>query len=250
MSHIQLLKLGGALLGKPGALAVLADSIKSQARPTVIVHGGGPQATALSAQLGHTPTMIDGRRLTTAVDLQVHLYVTVGALNAGLVQQLCAAGLPAVGLSSATLLKCQRRPLTEIDGKQVDFGAVGDVLGVHAGLLRTLLDAGHLPVVAPLGQHPVDGLFNINADTVAVELARALGAQRLAFIAEVGAVLDGQGRALPGLDTASYRGLREAGVIVGGMRAKLDNGFRALEAGVAEVCVLSIDGLSMTALQR
>ncbi|HLA64670.1 MAG TPA: acetylglutamate kinase, partial [Rhodothermales bacterium] len=219
------------------------------AGPVVVVHGGGPQATALARRLGHEPRIVAGRRVTTDLDLQIALWAFRGELNARLVAGATARGVPAVGMSGADggLVEVVRRPPREVDGETVDFGHVGDVVKTHPAVLSALLDRGFVPVVAPVCADRTGGLYNVNADTVALALARALGARALLLVAEVGAVYNAYpdpASRLAVLDAAAFAAGVAAGWIEGGMRPKLEVGFEAVAAGVDEVRVCAPDALA------
>ena len=246
-SSLRVLKLGGALAASPEALASVWRSVR--AGGAVIVHGGGPQATALARTLGHEPRIVAGRRVTTDLDLDVALYTMRGAVNARLVASAGGAGLAAVGVSGADggLVKVVRRPPREVDGARVDFGHVGDVVGTDPALLHTLLAGGFTPVVSSVCADRAGALYNVNADTVALELAVSLGAGELVLVAEAGGVRR------EASDPASHlaqitpdeidAGVRE-GWIAGGMRPKLEVAREALRRGIASVRVAAPSGLA------
>ena len=233
------LKLGGAVLDE--AAAVWAG-VRGLRQPAVVVHGGGPQATALARRLGHEPRIVAGRRVTTDLDLDVALYALRGALNARLVGAARAAGVRAVGVSGAdgSLVTVHRRPPREVDGELVDFGWVGDVEAVDVSVLRALLGAGFVPVVSTVCADAQGALYNVNADTVAAELAAALGADRLDLVTEAGGVRrdpDDPASVLRQLSAAEASAGVAEGWIAGGMRPKLETALGALRRGVPAVRV-------------
>lgn len=246
---LRVVKLGGAVASDPEALAAVWRSLSEGAGPAVIVHGGGPQATALARRLGHEPRIVAGRRVTSDLDLDVALYTMRGAVNARLTASASAAGLRAVGLSGADggLVEVVRRPPREIDGELVDFGHVGDVVGTDATLLSTLLGAGFTPVVASVCADRAGALYNVNADTVALELAASLGASELVLVAEAGAVYrrypDPESRIARITPPEIDAGVRE-GWIAGGMRPKLEVAREALSRGVPRVRIAAPAGLA------
>ncbi|MEM8556700.1 MAG: acetylglutamate kinase [Bacteroidota bacterium] len=246
-ARTTVLKLGGALLADEAAVASIWNAVAGLDR-VVLVHGGGPQATALAKRLGHTPRMVHGRRVTTALDLDVLLWEVAGRLNAQLVAAAQAAGVRAVGLTGAdgALVQVHRRPPWTVDGETVDFGYVGDVEGVDTHVLRTLLDAGLVPVVGPIGMDAGGALYNVNADTIALELAAALGAEALVFAAEAGGVYrdlaDTTSRFTSITPDDAETGKHESWLNAG-MRVKLDVGFEALRRGVGTVRIAAPGGL-------
>lgn len=240
-------KAGGAVLDRAEALWDGVIRLRREA-PVVLVHGGGPQATALARRLGHEPRIVHGRRVTNDLDLSIHLWAVRGELNAGLVARGLAAGVPTVGLSGADggLVRVARRPPRVVDGATVDFGHVGDVTGIHPAVLTALMDAGFVPVVAPLGIDEGGRLYNVNADTVAQALAVALGASALYLVTGEGGVRrhpTDPSSYLDTLDAASFDAGVAGGWIGGGMRVKLTAGFEALRAGIPDVCILAPDDL-------
>jgi acetylglutamate kinase len=248
-------KIGGALLDDAEALAVLWDGVRTRrlAGPVVVVHGGGPQSTRLAERLGHAPRFVAGRRVTTAVDLDVALWTMRGELNARLVAGARARGVPAVGLSGVDggLVTVVRRPPRVVDGRPVDFGHVGDVARVDPTVVVALLQAGFVPVIAPVCGDAAGAVYNVNADTVALALAEAMGAASLLLVAESGGVFAGAGPDAPRLaeiDAGEFDAGVEAGWIAGGMRPKLEVGLRARDRGIAEVRVCAPAGLADSSL--
>ncbi|MGE5230464.1 MAG: acetylglutamate kinase, partial [Deltaproteobacteria bacterium] len=197
--HVFVVKLGGEVLSDPdvrdqvaGQLALLSSlSIR-----LVVVHGGGPQATALSRRLGWEPKLVAGRRVTDDAALEVAKMVYAGQLNVDLLAALREHKVQAVGLSGidADLLTAHRRPPVSVvddDGRtlQVDYGHVGDIDRVDPRVLVTLMEARFMPVVASLAGDEDGGVYNVNADTVAESLAVALRAQKLIFLTGAPGVL-------------------------------------------------------------
>ncbi|MFN3595844.1 MAG: acetylglutamate kinase [Rubricoccaceae bacterium] len=249
---LTVVKLGGALLADGAALARVWEGVRALGVPVVVVHGGGPQATALARRLGHEPRLVAGRRVTTDLDLQIALWTLRGELNARLVASAQAAGVRAAGLSGAdgATVRVARRPPCDVDGETVDFGHVGDVVAADPALARALLTAGFVPVVAPVCADAAGSLYNVNADTVALALAAALGAHALLLVAEAGAVFrrypDPASR-LPTLDARTAKAGVAEGWIADGMRPKLTVAFEALAAGVPHVRICAPDSLALPA---
>lgn len=235
-------KLGGAILADADAVATVWAGVGALDAPVVLVHGGGPQATALARRLGHEPRIVAGRRVTSDLDLDVMLWTLRGELNARLVASGRRAGVRAVGVSGADggLVRVHRRPPRDVDGETVDFGHVGDVDGVDPALVETLLGAGFAPVVATVCADDAGALYNVNADTVAFELAAALGAGRLDLVTEAGGVRRDAADPRSHLDrltAAEVAAGVAAGWIAGGMRPKLEVARAALRRGVPAVRV-------------
>jgi acetylglutamate kinase len=235
---IRVIKLGGRTQRDARLPEVLARLIHSGER-VVIVHGGGDQISELQKQLGRQPQFVDGRRVTTAADLELVRMVLSGSTNKELVAALVSAGLRAVGLSGedAGLLQGPRA----FDGA---LGEVGRPERVDAELILLLLAHGYTPVLSPVARHSESGsALNVNGDDAAAALAVALGAAELTFVADVPGVLDEAGAPIPVLSLEQAELLIEAGAASGGMIAKLQAAQPALRGGVQRVRVASIESL-------
>lgn len=245
MQHVSVVKISGTLLEDPAALDAFWRSVEKLASegPLVMVHGGGKQATALAERLGHTPTVVQGRRVTTDLDLDIVQWALGGKLNTQLVAAARTHGLRAVGLSGVddALLQVTRRPAWTIDGEEVDFGWVGDVTGVNPDVLHALMASGRVPVIAPLGIDDDGQVYNVNADTVAQNVAAALGAEQLLLVTAAGGVrrdAEATGTHLPCCDPTTIATGIDEGWINGGMRVKVETAIAALNDGVnnAYIC--------------
>lgn len=249
-------KLGGELLFTPHPLEGILEDVVSLQRlgiRVVLVHGGGPQADALAKALGHEARKVNGRRITTDTDLAIAKYLYGGTLNLEIISVLSRLGTRGIrvsGLDGGLILAC-RRPPTRIvteDGveRDLDFGHVGDILEVDPAILTLLLDNGYLPVVAPLANDRSGAVLNVNADTVASEVAKALGASKLILLTNVPGILDGAGQVLPRLDQPTAAKLIAEGTLRGGMIPKVQNALSAVERGVS--CVHVLDGMAHASL--
>lgn len=245
------IKLGGELMSPARAeeLAAITAGVRAlvdAGHRVVLVHGGGPQTSALQRELGQEPKMVGGRRVTDDAALDVMLMVVAGRLNVALVSALVGAGLSAVGLNgvSAHLIRCVKRPAKVVSGggpDPVDFGHVGDVTGVNEALLDLLLDAGHTPVLACVGSDDAGRPYNINADTVANGVAIALRADRLLLLTSTPGVLkdiNDLSTRVPTLTVAAGHAAIADGTVQGGMIPKLEESFEALAAGVGQIHIL------------
>lgn len=242
------IKLGGEVVQGPHMAAIAADvaEIRAAGTPVVLVHGGGPQATDLQKRLGQTPTIVGGRRVTDGDTLEVMKMTVAGKVNVDLCAALVAAGAKPVGLhgaSSNTVLS-RRRPPTVVSGggpDPVDFGFVGDVIGVNDALIALLIGAGYVPVLACLGADDKGGLFNINADAVANQVAIRLDARALVLVTDVPGVMrdikDPSSR-IGRLTLAEGKRAIEEGVVTKGMIPKLEESFAAIAQGVRAVHVV------------
>ena len=245
---ILLVKIGGEVIGS-GEAAILAADLRAlveRGARLAIVHGGGPQATALQQRLGLPTVQVAGRRVTDAATLDVMKMVLAGKLNVDLCAILNAAGLSPVGLhgASALVVRATRRPpkVYEAAGPEpVDMGFVGDVTGFNLALLHTLWGAGHVPVIACLGADADGGVFNINADMVGNQLAAALAADRLFLVTSAPGVLRDvrdPGSRIPMLTCDQARAAIADGTVSGGMIPKLEEAMAVIGQGVGAIHIL------------
>jgi len=240
-------KIGGEVIGS-GEAALLGADLRvliDEGDKVAIVHGGGPQATALQKQLGIETKQVAGRRVTDAATLDVMKMVLAGKLNVDLCAALTAAGLHAVGLHGASgqVVKAVRRPPKVYAGttEPVDMGFVGDVTGFNLELLQTLWVAGYVPVIACLGADAEGGVYNINADMVGNQLAAALKSDRLFLVTSAPGVLkdinDPNSR-LPKLTRAEAKAAIADGTVTGGMIPKLEEAMAVVDQGVGAIHIL------------
>jgi acetylglutamate kinase len=217
-------KLGGSAM--PHREAVLHDiaCLRQLGVRLVLVHGGGATITEWLKRVGKEPVFLNGLRVTDAETMEIAQMVLVGKVNQELVALLNHAGVRAIGLSGVdgALIHAERR-------HSPDIGLVGDVRSVHAPLLVALCDQGYVPVIAPIGTGPDGNALNINADTVAGDVARALGADAALFLTDVEGVRGADGHVLPQLTPQQVARLRDEGVITGGMIPKVEACLHALE---------------------
>lgn len=210
----------------------------------VLVHGGGPQSTALSKRLGLSTQMVEGRRVTDAQTLEVSTMVLNGEINTRIVAQCRALDIPAIGISGVdgALVKASKRPPVQIGGQTIDYGFVGDILGIDPAIILKQLDNGLLPIVSPLSADDGGTLLNINADTVAAMLACELKAEKFIMATGTPGILESleDPRSLISyIDRAGLRRLRDEGKLSGGMLPKVAAIERALSGGVPRVHVIS-----------
>jgi acetylglutamate kinase len=211
-----------------------------------IVHGGGPQATALQKQLGIETRQIAGRRVTDLATLDVMKMAVAGKLNVDLCAALQAAGVAAVGLHGASglVVRAVKRPPKVCAGagpEPVDLGLVGDVVGFNLALLDALWAAKYVPVIACLGADAEGGVYNINADTVGNQLAAALKADRLFLVTSTPGVLkdvNDLSSRIGALTRAQARQAIADGTVTGGMIPKLEEALAVVDQGVGAIHIL------------
>lgn len=244
------IKLGGELLEPerdPELQAITADIRRLIAgrHEIVLVHGGGPQTSALQRALGQEPRIVAGRRVTDLSALDAIKMVVGGKLNIELCSALRSAGVAAFGLNgvSGGAITCVRRPARVIAGggdQPIDFGLVGDVTGVNAVLFELLLGRGYTPVLACIGSDASGQPYNINADVVASSVAVALSADRLLLLTGTSGVLTNvadRASRIPRLTAEEAVRAIATGVVRGGMIPKLEESIEALSRGVREVLI-------------
>ncbi|MGE3174031.1 MAG: acetylglutamate kinase [Planctomycetota bacterium] len=227
-----LVKIGGAWLEETGPRAQLCQGIAAARRAgheVVVVHGGGNQIRQLGRDLGVPERYHDGLRVTDARTAEVVLMVLAGQVNRTLTAALQRAGVPAAGICGADGGSFSARRMHSDD---VDLGYVGAVDEVRPQLVRTLLDAEFVPVVATVapGVHgdASEPFYNINADHAAAPLCKAFDCAALLFLTDVDGVRGDDGAVLPRLDPAACKRLIASGTASGGMLPKLDAALRAL----------------------
>jgi acetylglutamate kinase len=251
--NVFVVKLGGDVLADTEALDRVAQQLgllSSLGIRVVVVHGGGPQATALSRRLGQEPTLVAGRRVTDESALEVAKMVYSGTLNVNLLASLRAHEVQGVGLSGvdADLIAARRRPSVNVVddagvAREVDYGHVGDIDRVDPRVLITLLEARFTPVVASLAGDSDGNVYNVNADTVAESLAVALKAQKLIFLTGAPGVLrdrNDPSSLVTFADPDDLAALMASGALAGGMRPKVEACIRAATGGVERTHI--IDG--------
>jgi acetylglutamate kinase len=237
------LKLGGELLEERARRKTMARAIAALARktPLVIVHGGGREIDAALAQASIPKHQIDGLRITDDATLQVVVSVLAGSINTKLVAAINAAGASAVGLTGADAgvapVKAAK-PHMATNGELVDLGLVGEPIRTGAPkLIKALCGKGFVPVVACIGASKDGTLYNVNADTLAGNLAGRLHAKRLVIAGGTAGVLGHKGRTVPELDGEEIDKLVSSGTATHGMVAKLRACRVAADAGVREVWI-------------
>ncbi len=213
----------------------------------VVVHGGGPQVTTLMKRLGMNAQFIDGVRVTDKETIEIVEMVLAGSVGKEIVALMNMEGGKAVGLSGkdADLIRVQKmmHRKTVDPENEIDIGYVGQVKSINAGILNTLEEKGFIPVISPIGVGEDGHAYNINADTVAGEIAHSIVAERLVLLTDTPGILEDQddpASVISSLSASEARELISQGTVEGGMIPKLQSCLRALGGGVKKAHI--IDG--------
>jgi acetylglutamate kinase len=247
-----IIKFSGKVTGDKANLLSLAEEIALLHQVGIricVVHGGGKQLNELAVKLGVAQTMIDGRRVTDDETLELAKMIFRGKINTEILSALRNRGIDAVGLSGIDggVIRAERRPPRDVlikttgETRTVDFGHVGDVVEVDTRLLMLLLENDYLPVISSLAADGDGRVFNINADTIASEIAASLGAEKLILLSDVNGIYLDPNDATTKIDRLTSdeaRQMIESGKATGGMVAKLENLIELLGRGVRSAHVL------------
>jgi acetylglutamate kinase len=241
------IKYGGSAMKEDGLQeAVMLDVILMRyvgMRP-VIVHGGGPQIDQVVRKLGLQPKFVDGLRVTDEETMKIVEMVLIGDINSNLVSTINRLGGSAVGLNGKDggLIQVRKMKYVRRKGKtveRIDLGQVGEVVKVEPRLVRTLEEAGFIPCIAPIGVDDKGRSYNINADSVAGEVAAALSAEKLVLLSDTDGILDQKGSLISTLNRMKIKTLIGAGVIAGGMLPKVEACLKALEGGASKAHIIN-----------
>lgn len=209
----------------------------------IVVHGGGPDISSALGKFGIKSEFVNGLRITDTATMEIAQMVLVGKTNKEIVSMLNHKGGKAIGLSGidGSLIQCERHKAL-VDGKETDIGFVGRITQINTKLLEYISNDEYIPVIAPIGVGTDGQSYNINADTVAGEIAAALKAEKLILLTDVEGIKSAgkDGRILAALTTAEVRGLIDNKVITGGMIPKVLGCVEAMERGVGRTHI--VDG--------
>lgn len=271
---IRVVKIGGNVVDNPELLREFVRDFAAVPGMKILVHGGGVMASQMQKEMGLTPVMIEGRRVTDEAALKVVTMVYAGWCSKNITALLQAEGCNAIGLSGAdgNAVKARKRPPVHIEslGKEIDYGYVGDVTGdsVNAGFIYTLLERGIVPVFNAINHDGAGNLLNTNADTIASSVATAMANYRyrsprevccrceecthcsddgrltheteLIYCFEKDGVLydkDDDSSVIGEITRGRFEELKKEGIVADGMIPKLTNSFKAIDNGVARVVI-------------
>lgn len=271
---IQIVKIGGNVVDNPVLLREFVKDFAAMPGMKVLIHGGGVMASQMQKEMGMTPVMVEGRRVTDEEALKVVTMVYAGWCNKNIVALLQAEGCNAIGLTGAdgNAITARKRPPVHVEslGQDVDYGYVGDVNAdsVNAGFIYSLLEKGIVPVFNAINHDGKGNLLNTNADTIASSVAIAMANYRyrskndvchrceecthccddgrlthvtdLIFCFEKDGVLydkDDDSSVIPEIDRERFAQLKAEGRVADGMIPKLTNSFKAIDSGVSKVII-------------
>lgn len=263
MQDIKIIKIGGNVVEDPELLEKFIIDFAAMPGQKVLVHGGGVMASQMQKDLGMQPLMIEGRRVTDEATLKIVTMVYAGWCSKSIVALMQKHGCDAIGLCGADgdIIKASKRPPVRIpgdpEGRTVDYGFVGDVdpSMINTAFLMSLMGQGITPVICAITHDKAGNLLNTNADTVASSVAVAMAQAKrksattgegipekvsLTFCFEKDGVLydkDDDSSLISEITPESYAVLKAEGRVAAGMIPKLDNSFKALEAGVDKVMI-------------
>lgn len=271
---IKVIKIGGNVVDNPKLLREFVKDFAAMPGMKVLVHGGGVMASQMQKEMGMTPVMVEGRRVTDEETLRVVTMVYAGWCSKNITALLQAEGCNAIGLSGAdgNAIKASKRPPVHVEslGTDVDYGYVGDVTAdsVNAGFIYSLLERGIVPVFNAINHDGCGNLLNTNADTIASSVAVAMANYKyrtprevccrceecthcsddgrlthtteLIYCFEKDGVLydkDDDSSVIPEIDKVQFAELKSEGIVADGMIPKLTNSFKAIDSGVARVVI-------------
>lgn len=271
---IKVIKIGGNVVDNPVLLREFVKDFAAMPGMKVLVHGGGVMASQMQKEMGMTPVMVEGRRVTDEETLRIVTMVYAGWCSKNITALLQAVGCNAIGLSGAdgNAIKASKRPPVHVEslGTDVDYGYVGDVTAdsVNAGFIYSLLERGIVPVFNAINHDGRGNLLNTNADTIASSVAVAMANYKyrtprevccrceecthcsddgrlthtteLIYCFEKDGVLydkDDDSSVIPEIDKVRFAELKSEGIVADGMIPKLTNSFKAIDSGVARVVI-------------
>lgn len=241
-------KYGGNAMGEEGVAEHFAQDIvlmRQTGINPVVVHGGGPQIGAMLKRLEIKSSFVDGLRVTDQAAIDVVEMVLTGTVNKQIVSAINHAGGKAVGVSgkdgqliiAKKLMRTRKDPKTG-QTETVDLGFVGEPEKINTEVLKTIVQADMVAVIAPIGAGAAGETYNINADTVAGAVAGALNADRLLLLTDVPGVMDRNGNLIERLTATEARALIADGTISGGMIPKVETCIDAIDRGVKGAVIL------------
>ncbi len=240
MENLYVIKIGGNIIDDDALLSVFLRKFAAIRSKKILVHGGGKLATRLAEKLGIPQQLIDGRRITDGETLKIVTMVYAGYINKHIVAELQSLNCNSIGISGAdgNSIRAHKR-----ENSNIDYGFAGDIDQINNGLFNFLLGNNICTVVSSITHDGNNQLLNTNADTIAQEIAKSLSnifEVSLIYSFEKPGVLDDvddENSVIAELHRSYYRELKEKKKIFSGMIPKLDNAYRAIDAGVSKVII-------------
>jgi len=249
-----MIKYGGhAMIDESAMDSTARDTVllKYVGMEPVVVHGGGPEISRAMNKMGKEPKFIEGLRVTDEETMEIVKMVLVGKINTSIVSKICYHGGRAIGLSgkdSNLLLARKRAPHVVRDDetgerREIDLGLVGEIESVDPGIINMLTDNNYIPVISPIGVDRDANTLNLNADTVAGEVAAGIGAEKLIVLTDVPGILEDPSdpdTLIRRITVDELSDLVKSGIVEGGMLPKTLTCIQAINDGVSSAHI--IDG--------
>ncbi|MDI9615743.1 acetylglutamate kinase [Methanothermobacter sp.] len=249
-----MIKYGGhAMIDEAAMDSTARDTVllKYVGMEPVVVHGGGPEISRAMNKMGKEPKFIEGLRVTDEETMEIVKMVLVGKINTSIVSKICYHGGRAIGLSgkdSNLLLAKKRAPHVVKDAetgekREIDLGLVGEIESVDPGIINMLTDNNYIPVISPIGVDRNANTLNLNADTVAGEVAAGIGAEKLIVLTDVPGILEDPSdpdTLIRKVSVDELSDLVKSGIVEGGMLPKTLTCIQAINDGVSSAHI--IDG--------
>src|SRR6266404_3121662 len=246
-------KLSGKVTEDQEQLNSLAEEITLLQQVGIhiaVIHGGGKQLTTIAERLGIEQRIVNGRRVTSTETLEVAKMVFAGQINLDILSALRRSGCETVGLSGidGNIIHARRREIQNVMNQEtgevetIDFGHVGDIVQINVSLLRLLLENGYVPVISSLGADEQGNIYNINADTIAVEIAVKLQAEKLILLTDVDGILrdrDDQSSRISNLTAEEADRLVQDRVVSAGMLPKIAAIAHLIRRGVSSAHIIN-----------
>lgn len=247
MQKLTIIKVGGKLLDDPLLLEKALQSFSQIDGHKILVHGGGKKSGEVGEQLGITPKMIDGKRVTDNRTLEIVVMVYAGLLNKTVVGQLQSFGCDAIGLSGAdgNSILAKKRKIGPLN-----LGYAGDIKKVYTPFIESLLEDGLAPVFCAITHNGKGQLLNTNSDTIATSLACAMAETyevTLKYCIDKEGVLEDindEESVLAELDANTYKKLKKGDSIPAALKPNIDYAFKAKKAKVAAVFICGIESIA------
>jgi len=248
-----IIKLSGAVTANRDILLSLTEEIAlfhQVGFRVVVIHGGGKQLNEMAEKMGVPQTIINGRRVTDSATLELAQMVFTGKIRTDIVSCLRKHGAPCVGLSGldGNIIRAKKRETQTLINREtgleeeVDFGHVGDIVEVDDHLLENLLSQGYVPVISSLGADEDGNVYNINADTIAAEIAVFLQAEKIILLSNVDGVykdFSDPNSKISKLTLSETEKLIQSDGVSAGMIPKLSNIIRLLHRGVSSAHIVN-----------